>query len=100
MAASLLIVGECPVLCGMVGVVVLRSIATGRLVFFAPCCGLAWHLPPRDRVDEIHSLDDIEPGSLALPTREELAALAPALVVIREEPVDDWIEFLPRLVRA
>jgi hypothetical protein len=54
----LLVVAECPVAPGFGGFVVLTSIATGAVVFFAPCCGVAWPtLPPAHRVDEIHSLD-------------------------------------------
>ena len=98
-AESLLVVGECPVARDG-GVVALRSVATGAIVFFAPCCGVAWPtLPPEDRIDEINPLDQIAPGGVALVSRAQLAALAPGLVVVREEPLADWILDIPGLLR-
>jgi len=95
----LLVVGECPVARDF-GVVVLKSVATGKIFFFAPCCGVAWPtLPPEDRIDEINPIDDIAPGAVALVSRADLAALAPGLVVLREELLADWILDIPRLVR-
>lgn len=97
---SLLIVGECPVAPGFGGVVALRSVATGAIVFFAPCCGVAWPaLPPQDRIDEINRLDDIAQGPVALVSRADLAGLAPGLAILREEPLDDWILDIPGLAR-
>jgi hypothetical protein len=99
-AESLLIVGECPVAPGFGGVVALTSVANGKVFFFAPCCGVAWPTLPRsDRIDEINSIDDIAPGAVALVNRADLATLAPGLVVLREEPLADWILDIPRLVR-
>ncbi|CAN5919348.1 hypothetical protein BH11MYX4_BH11MYX4_28190 [soil metagenome] len=99
-AESLLIVGECPVAPGFGGIVVLTSVATGKVFFFAPCCGVAWNTLPRsDRIDEINTLDDIAPGAIALVTRANLATYAPGLAVVREEPLADWILDIPRLVR-
>ena len=97
---SLLVVGECPVAPGFGGVVVLTNVATGKVFFFAPCCGVAWRtVPPSHRIDEINSIDDIAPGAVALVSRADLAVLAPGLVVVREEPLADWILDIPRLVR-
>jgi len=96
---TLLVVAECPVAPGFGGVVALTSVATGALVFFAPCCGVAWTTLPRaDRIDEINSIDDIAPGGVSVLNRAELAALAPGLAVVREESLADWILDIPGLV--
>jgi hypothetical protein len=85
----LYVVCECPVGCGMMGVLALKIVSSGKLVFFAPCCGLAWREPPlHGRVDETNAMETVEPGPLVLPSLDDLRKAN--LVVIRTEPLADW----------
>jgi hypothetical protein len=65
-------------------------------VYFAPCCGIAWREPPlHGRLDEINSLQQVDPGPVTLPTREELSDAGVDRLVVRTEPLDDWVEDIP-----
>lgn len=79
-------VAECPASPGFGGVVVLRSTTDGPLLFFAPCCGLAWNEVPTRRLDTIASLAEIAPGNVRLPSLPEIRSPAPELRILRDEP--------------
>jgi hypothetical protein len=97
-ATKLYVVAECPASPGFGGVFVLRSATTGRLVFFAPCCGIAWREAPLDgRLDVIDSLSDLAPGGVLLPSLPEIHIAAPSLTIVREELADNWIGDIPGL---
>jgi len=98
MSSRLYIVAECPASPGFGGVVALLSLTSDRLVFFAPCCGLAWHSAPIDgRLDSINTLESLEPRGVRLPSVANLATNAPSLTVLREEPLHSWIADIPGL---
>ncbi len=92
-------VAECPASPGFGGVVVLRSMSNARFVFFAPCCGIAWREPPlRGRLDQIHSLAELEPSGVRLPSPLEIRNEAPTLAILRDEPADPWTAYVPGLL--
>lgn len=91
-------VAECPASPGFGGVIALLSTTGSRLVFFAPCCGIAWRQAPVDgRLDEIASLADLEPSGVRLPSLPEIRAEAPAIAILRDEPLDRWTADIPGL---
>jgi hypothetical protein len=95
--ARLFVVAECPVCPGAGCVVALKSIETGRLVYFAPCCGIAWqHAPLDGRLDKIESLADLGVATVSIPTSDEVTSAG--LRVLRDESLDIWSETiaLPR----
>lgn len=97
----LYVVAECPASPGFGGVVALLSTATGRLVFFAPCCGIAWRDAPVDgRLDVVTALPDLEPDGVRLPSRAEVGAAAPTLEILRDEPADTWLADIPGVEAA
>jgi hypothetical protein len=93
---TLYVIAECPASPGFGCVVVLKSHSTGKLLFFAPCCGIAWDEPPfGGRLDEIRSLEEVEPGSVTLPTSFDLRAAGLDLFIIRTEPLHRWDADIP-----
>lgn len=92
-------VAECPASPGFGGVVVLHSITMPRLVFFAPCCGIAWREVPSDRrLDAITPLTALEPNGVRLPSLREIQHAAPTLAIIRDEPASTWLADIPGLL--
>ena len=94
---TLFSLGDCPVCADSGAVLVVRSLDSGRLCFFCPLCGIAWaDPPPLGVLDHVHSLDDLAPSGISLPTRTDLGSLArnPSL---REERYETWRAELERV---
>jgi len=93
-ANVLLVVADCPASPGVGCVVALKSVPSGKLVYFAPCCGLAWLRPPlTGRLDEINSLADLGVITVTLPTEAELRSSA--IDIVRTEPLEAWQADIP-----
>jgi hypothetical protein len=92
----LFVIAECPASPGFGCVLVVKALSTGKLIYFAPCCGIAWKEPPFEgRLDEIHSLEDVEPSGVTLPTWVDLRAADIEMLVIRTEPLQRWGDDIP-----
>ncbi len=88
------VVAECPVCPGAGCVVALNVVGDAKLVYFAPCCGIAWwEAPLHGRIDQITSLADLGVATVALPTKGEVEA--EGLRVLRQEPLDAWADTIP-----
>jgi hypothetical protein len=97
----LFVIAECPASPGFGCVVALKAVSTGRLVYCAPCCGIAWRKPPLSgRLDEISSPEQLELGPLAIPTLEDLRTAGVDQLIIRQEPLDRWVRDLPESTRT
>ena len=93
---SLLCIARCPVGCGMSDVVALKS-ASGRLVFFAPCCGLAWPEDAEIDLDTMQGLDAAEAPFVAA-NEEEVLAAPRNRRVLGSARIEDWRLDIPGLV--
>jgi len=85
----LYVVAECPVDSG--GVVALKAALTGKIIFAAPCCGIAWREPPLSGLlDEVTAIVDVEPGPMIPATLAELTKAGLEKKILRTEPVEDF----------
>lgn len=91
-------VGDCPV-CSVSGaILVLISVSTGAPVFYCPACETAWERQPEPhRLDEVHSLQELVPAGVRLPSKEEIARLLPGRVTAVD--YEDWAGQLVGLLR-
>jgi hypothetical protein len=88
------VVAECPVCPGAGCVVALKSAESGKLVYFAPCCGIAWWQPPLSgRIDEIKSLADLGVRVVTLPSAADIRTSGSE--ILRAEPFDRWAADIP-----
>ena len=92
--------GDCPVCADSGAVLIFCSKASSELVFYCPLCGVAWSSPPIDRrLDEIHSLEQVAPSGISLPSEDDLVDLKRTRTV-NEVEYREWQEDLEPYLAA
>lgn len=91
---ELIVVGRCPVLCGIYGVIVLMDAEHHHPVFFSPCCGAGWSVHPGNEVNEIRSLASIAPRGVVIPSHDEVVPFGLGPLVTARVRWKDWQEDL------
>lgn len=83
--------GDCPVCADSGALLCVESIANGSVILFCPLCGTAWDEPPIEgRVDAVHSLHEVAPSGIALPSNDALKGFAAHSPV--EIDNDEWYD--------
>lgn len=78
-----LVVGDCPVGCGMDGVVALVA-REEALFFYSPCCGVAWPRPPLGRAA-------FAPNGARLATRADLTRNGDYVLAAEAQPLEVFV---------
>ncbi len=87
---------NCP--CDGGPVVALKASDTGKPVYFAPCCGIAWpEAPLHGRLDVLLSFEDIAPAGVLVATLADLRAGGMQGHVTGTEPLERWRDDIPSL---
>ena len=90
-------VGECPAC--IEPVLLLKVKGDERLVSFCPLCEAAWRSPPpENQLDEVLSIDEVAPGGVQLPSRNEVERAG--YVDVEVIPASEWRQDLEPLLKS
>src|SRR5262249_7485506 len=92
----LYVVSDCPVCPGFGSVVILMNPETRRLVYYSPCCGIAFRdVPVMGAIEYELSLSQVDPGPVVLPSLDDIRKGRQQHLVVRTEAVSQWLDDIP-----